>query len=94
MKRSKARVRFTGWCCYIVIGNRSRVIIMDITYIFNVIIKMSWEMSLIYFMKHTKLPNTYNISSIGRQSKSLTEFSLVSASKISLAHRFCSLKTL
>ena len=34
---------------------------MGITYIFNVIIKISWEMSLIYFIKHTKLPNTYNI---------------------------------
>ena len=37
------------------------------------------------------------ISTIGSQSnllKSLTEFSWVSASKISLAHRFCSLRTL
>ena len=33
---------------------------MGITYISNVIIKISWAMSLIYFMKHTKLPNTYN----------------------------------
>ena len=46
---------------YIVIGKRSRVIIMRITYVFNVIIKINWAKSLIYFMKHTKLPNTYNI---------------------------------
>ena len=98
MKRSKARVQFTSWCCYIVIGNRSRFIIMGITYIFNVIIKISWAMSLIYFIKHTRLPNIIRIiSSIGSQSnllKSLTEFSWVLASKISLAHCFCSLKTL
>ena len=60
MKRFKARVPFTSWCCYIVIGNRSRVIIMGITYISNVIIQISWAMSLIYFIKYTKLPNTYN----------------------------------
>ena len=78
MKHSKARVLFTGWCCYIVIGNRSCVfIIMGITYTFNVIVKVSWAMSLIYFMKHTKLLICI-ISSIGSQPnllKSLTEFS-------------------
>ena len=155
IKRSKARVPFTSWCCYIVIEYRSRVIMAGInrslwvgacnstifqlgrlhrpiyfenllgirlprechdqsqdsnwrhhftgpelrffhkrkgvpkrdpsvkipwyrlstgvacslssapgiTYIFNVIIKINWAMPLIYFMKNTKLPNTYNIVS-------------------------------
>ena len=61
VKRSKARVPFTSWCCNIVIGNGSRVIIMGVTYMFNIFIKISRAMSLIYFMKHMKLPNTYNI---------------------------------
>ena len=61
VKRSKARVPFTSWCCNIVIGNGSRVIIMGVTYMFNIFIKISRAMSLIYFMKHIKLPNTYNI---------------------------------
>ena len=34
MKRSKARVPFTSWCCNIVIGNGSHVIIMGVTYVF------------------------------------------------------------
>ena len=93
VKRSKARVPFTSWCCNIVIANGSRVMIMGVTYMFNIFIKISRAMSLIYFMKHIKLPNTY----IGSQSNLLkcsSEFSWVSASKISLAHRFCSRKTL
>ena len=61
VKCSKARVPFTSWCCNIVIGNGSRVIIMGVTYMFNIFIKISRAMSLIYFMKHIKLPNTYNI---------------------------------
>ena len=61
VKRSKARVPFTSWCCNIVIGNGSRVMIMGVTYMFNIFIKISRAMSLIYFMKHMKLPNTYNI---------------------------------
>ena len=77
MKRSKARVLLAGWCSYIVIGNRSCVIIMGITYTFNIIIEISWAMSLTNFMKHTKLSNTYYIV-YRKQSnllKSLTEFS-------------------
>ena len=35
MKRSKARVPFTSWCCNIVIGNGSRAIIMGVTYMFK-----------------------------------------------------------
>ena len=31
-------------------GNRSRVIIMGISYIFNLIFEINWAMSLIYFM--------------------------------------------
>ena len=54
MKRSKARVPFTSWCCNIVAGNGSRVIIMGVTYVFNIFIKISRAMSLNYFMKHTK----------------------------------------
>ena len=34
---------------------------MGITYTFNVIIEISWAMSLTNFMKHTKLPTTYFI---------------------------------
>ena len=40
MKRSKARVPFTSWCCNIVIGNGSRVMIMGVTYMFNIFIKI------------------------------------------------------
>ena len=50
MKRSKARVPFTSWCCNIVIRSGSRVIIMGVTYMFNIFIKISRAMSLIYFM--------------------------------------------
>ena len=32
VKRSKARVPFTSWCCNIVIANGSRVMIMGVTY--------------------------------------------------------------
>ena len=39
MKRSKARVPFTSWCCNIVIRNGSRVIIMGVAYVFNIFIK-------------------------------------------------------
>ena len=35
--------------------------IMGVTYMFNIFIKISRAMSLIYFMKHIKLPDTYNI---------------------------------
>ena len=56
VKRSKARVPFTSWCCNIVIGNGSRVMIMGVTYMFNIFIKISRAMSLIYFMTHIKLP--------------------------------------
>ena len=35
--------------------------IMGVTYMFNIFIKIRQAMSLIYFMKHIKLPNMYNI---------------------------------